>query len=647
MSSDKKMGSGKKGKTKNHSSGDRSSKQSQNRNRSSQKDQRSSNNNQRKFQNNNSNGRPHHKKHNSEPSKNHSHASSQSKQTEKDSTEPQNKKNNSIVEYRTPRAREYAERQQTPHHDTSAKNKTKNETFHPVIDPKKHGRAKKQYIKHLKPTAWSSKGEGIFLDEIKVEGRFARSRRTLVWGGIPNETAQVSLLEGKNQNYAWFQLAQNPSPFRREPVCELYTKCGGCSLMHVSAEGQQQAKLEILRNHLEKTDTRNYSEEEIHQEEMFREQIVQKLPTQIHMIDHNMLGYRHVVKLVAGTTEMGNFRLGMRNAQGYIVPVPQCHVTTPLLRKQIALVAHLCTEMKIFPYDSESKKGLRYVVIRQSKYKKQSHVTFVVALGPPESRSTIPMSSSIWAKLAEELTLRDGTITGTWIHLNDSEGNRIFESDQNGSIHAQSLSINTPLIETVNGLEYEVGVGDFFQVNVDMAADLQKRVVEVSRDYAAYPMVDLYCGVGFFTLALAKEHGFALGIEGVRTAIERAQINANRNHISARFKAEWAIDLSYTVQNEIGEHHPFLVVDPARRGLEDGVFEEIVEIKPVAVLYISCGPRGLHQDIRMFLKEGWKIEFMEAYDMFPQTPHVETLTLLVPPYTIPESTWRIPTRKTV
>ena len=89
------------------------------------------------------------------------------------------------------------------------------------------------------------------------------------------------------------------------------------------------------------------------------------------------------------------------------------------------------------------------------------------------------------------------------------------------------------------------------------------------------------------------------------------------------------------------------MIDPARRGLEEDVFEEIMEVQPIAVLYISCGPRGLHRDLRVFLQAGWTIGFMEAYDMFPQTPHIETLTLLLPPYKCSESTWRIPTRRTL
>ena len=545
----------------------------------------------------------------------------------------------SIVEYRTDRAQKYAERQRSDNSIEQVKTFNR-DTFKPVSK-----KGKRQYLKKVIPHSWSSKGEGVFIQEIKIEGQYSRKKRTLVWGGIPNEESTVSVLDGRNQNYAWFQSTDNPSSHRQSPICDLYTKCGGCALMHVVVEEQQNAKLEILRSHIEKTDTRKYHDEEKEKERKYGAIISTKIPSNMNYVEESQLGYRHVAKLVAGRTEIGNFRLGMRNSQGYIVAVPECHVVTPLIRKQTALVAHLCTEMNIFPYDSEIKKGLRHVVIRESKYKNQTNITLVVALGPIENRKGIPIGSSIWAKLAEELMIRDGSITGIWIHLNDREGNRIFDFDQNGSIHAQRLLGKTSLVEKVNDLEYEIGVGDFFQVNIDTAALLQRRVVEISKKYSTYPMVDLYCGVGFFTLALAQEHGFALGIEGVRTAIERANINAKRNQINARFKAEWAIDLGYTVKNEIGEHHPFLIVDPARRGLEDGVFEEIMEVQPVAVLYISCGPRGLHRDMRMFLEAGWTIDFMEAYDMFPQTPHIETLTLFIPPYTCPESKWRVPTRR--
>ena len=111
--------------------------------------------------------------------------------------------------------------------------------------------------------------------------------------------------------------------------------------MHVVREEQHNAKLEILRSHIERTDTRKYSDEEREKEREYSATIATKIPSNIHDVEESQLGYRHVAKLIAGRTEIGNFRLGMRNSQGYIVPVPQCHVVTPLIRKQTALVAHV------------------------------------------------------------------------------------------------------------------------------------------------------------------------------------------------------------------------------------------------------------------------------------------------------------------
>jgi tRNA/tmRNA/rRNA uracil-C5-methylase (TrmA/RlmC/RlmD family) len=78
-----------------------------------------------------------------------------------------------------------------------------------------------------------------------------------------------------------------------------------------------------------------------------------------------------------------------------------------------------------------------------------------------------------------------------------------------------------------------------------------------------------------------------------------------------------------------------VVVDPARRGLEAGVVEQIIELNPLKMIYISCGPKALARDISMLLEKNWTLESIQAFDMFPHTSHVEILAVLVPPNVVP------------
>jgi 23S rRNA (uracil1939-C5)-methyltransferase len=300
-------------------------------------------------------------------------------------------------------------------------------------------------------------------------------------------------------------------------------------------------------------------------------------------------------------------------------------------------MTHLCRELDAHPYNPETAHGLRYVIARYSHHQDTIHVVLIV--GRP---------AAFWEQVAERIMMSIGEVTGVSVHINEEPGNAHFARSENGSVLVRRLEGRPLITEKVGEYIYNIGAGEFFQNNISIAEKLQRRVVEVSEGFADRPMLDLYCGVGLFTLALAAKHGWALGVEGLKTAARRAQLNAQENNLSARFIDSIVVDVAYLVKRELGEHSPFVVVDPARRGLEEGVIEELQELQPAGILYVSCSAANLATDLKRFLELGWSVEWTELFDMFPQTPHAESLTLLLPPVSPPQNGWRIPqTRRIV
>ena len=114
--------------------------------------------------------------------------------------------------------------------------------------------------------------------------------------------------------------------------------------------------------------------------------------------------------------------------------------------------------------------------------------------------------------------------------------------DDRGWIRTEILRGSKVIEEEINGLRYNIGAGDFFQVNPGIAGLLQKDLVEASKPFAGFPMVDLYCGVGFFSLALARTHGSVIGVEFLAGAVERARENASLNGLKARFFVDDVLD---------------------------------------------------------------------------------------------------------
>jgi 23S rRNA (uracil1939-C5)-methyltransferase len=442
----------------------------------------------------------------------------------------------------------------------------------------------------------------------------------VVWEGIPGEAAQVQVQhDGEHRVRASFRApAEGPHPLRRAAACPRYTACGSCPLMHLEPEGQARARLALAR------------------QAFAAEGLGELAPTEFIPSPDGEEGYRHVVKLAVGASDRGNIRVGAyRRGSHDVVPIPECLVATPTLRLAMRSVAHHVRELDLHPYDPATGRGtLRHVVLRQSRASGQVLCTLVAA-----------RSTRLLGELATRVMSIDTGIVGVHLHLNDDPGNAIFQAagDPEGPGFSRLEGAPT-ILDELAGLRLEIGPGDFFQANPAMAGRLALDLVERLSPWHDRPALDLYCGVGGFSLALARAHGFALGVEAVPGAVRRAAVNAQLNKLAAEFLAGSVGDLLPALQARLGDRAPVVLVDPARRGLEPDVIEGILSLQPSAVAYISCAPRSMARDLAQFQAAGWTFDRPRAYDMFPQTAHVELFTVLQPPVA-PVPTGRAPQRR--
>jgi|GEM_PF-766418 len=466
-------------------------------------------------------------------------------------------------------------------------------------------------------SSWSAKGEAVVNNP--------DGKRTLIWSGIPFEKAVVQVTHaGQHQSYGYVKSVDVESPYRVEPKCKRYDRCGGCPFMHLNTEGQDDAKLKLFAQAMETAEDSRVEEYEKSLESgAFTPQLEPLTPVtwpnKLIRVGTDE-GYRMVSKLVAGRAKHGALRLGARNRNGSIVPIPDCVVTDSELNVVGKKIAYLLEVLKIFPYTPSNQSGVRYVVLRKSRATKQILVTLVVT-----------QRTHFIQELAERIFKLPYTIQGVLIHLNSEKGNAIFVRDEQGSVRTSTLIGKREITERLGGIEYQIGSGDFFQVNIQVAERLQQDVLELSKSYREFPMIDLYCGVGLFTLPLAKEHGWAMGIEMVDGAIRRAKESAQKQKINADFISGDVFEQLDSVERKINNASPFIVVDPSRSGLADGVASSLDELNPVAIAYISCHPRSLARDLMVFREMGWTVADVKLYDMFPNTVHIESLVLLTPP----------------
>jgi 23S rRNA (uracil-5-)-methyltransferase RumA len=469
------------------------------------------------------------------------------------------------------------------------------------------------------PDGWLARGEAV--------AHRNRGNPMVVWGGIPGEAGQVRLLhKGSHQNHAEWVSAETPDLHRVVPPCDRYTPCGGCPLMHLDAVGQEMARRDLVRGALDSEGLRvdgHRSADGLGDLDIGA----------WHPSPGGLASFRHVVKVGFGKSDLGRVRMGAwgRNSRE-IVPIPQCTVAAPVLRKVMVSLAHHTIQLGIEPFNS-GRGVLRAAILRASRSTGDVLVTLVAARRDP-----------MLTELAEEIARGASEITGVWLHFNDAPGNALFARDAFGSVLTTPLVGREWIEERLGDVAYRIGPGDFFQTNPAMAEVLYSRVVELLDPTDRDAVLDLYCGVGGVALMAAKRAGFALGIEEIDGAVKRAKEAARINRVPAEFVAGSVRETIPEIAARLQGTGPKVVVDPARRGLEDGVADAILSLGPSRIAYVSCNPKALARDLAGFRARGWTIRPIELFDMFPNTPHVECVAILDPP-TSETPTRRAPQRK--
>lgn len=175
--------------------------------------------------------------------------------------------------------------------------------------------------------------------------------------------------------------------------------------------------------------------------------------------------------------------------------------------------------------------------------------------------------------------------------------------------------------------EVEVPLDGFFQVNPAVGGRLVDAVAEWVRVDPPKALIDLYCGVGVFGFAAARQGvGRVLGVETGRAAVAAARDNARRLGLAAEFGCMSAAEGLASAWDELRGQAPWVVVDPPRDGLEPEVRSLLARLRPGRLLYISCAPDTLARDIRFLVEEGgFRVRSAQLFDLFPRTAHFETL----------------------
>jgi 23S rRNA (uracil1939-C5)-methyltransferase len=248
-----------------------------------------------------------------------------------------------------------------------------------------------------------------------------------------------------------------------------------------------------------------------------------------------------------------------------------------------------------------------------------------------------PLLDDLWSALDVEwpqlhrLSLRCGSASGDLLAAFELDHYEDFDIDVDFPVscvllladgEAVVLMGNSYLTEYVAGRDYRISAGSFFQVNTAGAEAL----IALVDDYLAPThddvLLDLYCGVGLFGLALADRVGRVIGIESDPSAVADFRHNAQglEQVTLLEGKAQAALPL-------VQETVDLFVLDPPRSGMGETVAGEVARLEPRRIAYVSCDPATLGRDARRLSEYGFRLEVVQPIDLFPQTYHVESIAL--------------------
>lgn len=392
----------------------------------------------------------------------------------------------------------------------------------------------------------------------------------------PGDLVQCSVVRDKKR-YCEAELVRliEPSELRAEPLCPVFGQCGGCQWQHLSSEAQSLWKHRIFADHLQRQCGVD----------------VGRIRPLLEAADP--WHYRSRVQFKCRLTEKG-FVMGFyRRGSHYVIDVPRCPIARPeingameLLRRWVGQ-SSWASQVPQIDLGVDDAGRLRAVVhfIGEDAQGLERH------LGP----------------LAEAQGLSLFLQTGRKQSLS-----RVCGQDD---LH---IRVDEPPL----CLAY--GPGGFAQVNLEQNRAMVAEALRGLELGGSGRVLDLYCGMGNFSLPLARRCAQVVGVEDFGPSIEKARFNAAVNGIAnAEFHARPAQGAAWA----LGGGFDLVVLDPPRTGAYD-VARELCELAPRQILYISCDPATLARDLVPLLHGGFELVWSRPVDLFPQTFHTESLSLL-------------------
>lgn len=421
-------------------------------------------------------------------------------------------------------------------------------------------------------TSLSHEGRGIAT---------VNQRTTFISNALPNEKVEF-IYTKLNNRYAEGKAIDilNANPQRVQPACDYFGVCGGCSLQHMSTEQQLSIKQQTLQEQLQHFATT-----------LPKQWLTPLTGPEFHYRHKARLGVRYVIK-------KDSVLVGFREQQSrYLANIWHCKTLAEPVASLIAPLRETLMQLKA----------------------KQDIAQIEVAIGDEKTTLVIRNLVELDANDCQQL-IEFGKNNSVSIVLQPNKPQplqKLYPNDDDLYLFYRLPEYH---------LTFWFHPFDFTQINPAINRAMVSLALKHLDIQSTDKVLDLFCGLGNFTLPISKFAKSVVGIEGSEDMVARAKMNASRNNI---FNAEFfAADLTQTIQAEwMQQKYDKLLLDPARSGAAE-ILEHIPLWYPERIVYVSCNPATLARDIGIIVKYGYQLEKAGIINMFPQTNHVESIAVL-------------------
>lgn len=410
---------------------------------------------------------------------------------------------------------------------------------------------------------------------------------------------EVSARIFKRKKGTWearlLEVHENPAHFVEAP-CAYFGQCGGCSAQELSYDDQVKMKHDQVKALLNHAGI-----------DGFEDLGILKSP--------ETLSYRNKMEFSFGDAEKdGPMTLGMhRKYSSYdIITVDGCKLVSEDFSTILNHVLAYCKAHNLPYYKKLQHTGfMRYLVVRQSKNFGDLLINIV----------TSSQSDFTFDELAQELTQLPlhGQVAGVLHTITDTLADAI-KPDSVKIVYGKEM-----ISEKILGLQFNISPFSFFQTNTLGAEVLYKNALDLIEDMDNKTVFDLYCGTGTITQIMATRAKKVYGIEIVAEAVEKAKENAAFNGLT---NCEFIAGDVLVEVDKLHDKPDIIVLDPPRDGIHPKAIQKIINFDAKELLYISCKPTSLTRDLPILKEAGYHVDKMLCVDMFPMTPHVETVVKL-------------------